>query len=1144
MLDAGASQGYYRFPTIHGDRVVFVSEDDLWEVPAQGGTARRLTANLGAISFPAFSPDGRWLAFTGREEGVPEVYAMPSEGGPVRRLTHLGGPCAVLGWSPDGLSVLFASDYGQPVARVTGICSVPLEGGLPEALPFGHAVAISFGPGGRCVLGRNNTDPARWKRYRGGTAGELIVDAEGNGEFRRLIELNGNLARPMWIGERIYFVSDHEGIGNLYSCLPDGGDLRRETHQREFYARFPSSDGRRIVYHAGADLFVYDPESRTDRKLEVQYRSPRTQRQRKFVDAARYLESVDLHPKGHSLAVVARGKSFTMGAWEGSVVQQNPAPTGPYRTRLTTWLPDGKRVVCVADRDGADVLELHEAKPGGEVEAFEGLDIGRVEALSPNPKRPEVALGNHRHELLVVNLETREVRAVARSAYQRIQGFDWSPDGRWLAYGFGTGLRTCEIRLWNSETGESVAATKPELQDTHPSFDPEGKYLYFLGARTFNPVYDGLHFDLGFPKGVKPCLIVLDKEGPDPFRPLPGSEEGDKPADPESKKEEEPKDKPTKIDLEGLADRVLAFPVPEGRYAAIRGMPGKALVLSFPAEGAADQELFSQAEPKGALHAFDFKEQELSEVASGLSGFGLSLDRKTMVLLAGNRVRVLPAGQKPDPQKGDAPGRKSGWVDLSRVRVCVDPNLEWPQMAREAWLLQREFFWTADMSRVDWDRVWERYRPLIDRVNTRGEFSDLVWEMQGELGTSHAYEFGGDYRPEPAYGMGFLGAEFEWDGEDAYLVRRILRGTPGVEPKYRSPLLAPGVGLSEGDRVVAVEGVRVAKERPPQAMLVNRAGMDVSLTVRDRQGAERDVVVRTLRSETPLRYREWVESNRRWVHERTDGRVGYVHIPNMGADGFAEFHRTSLTEWTKDGLIVDVRFNGGGHVSPLLLEKLNRKRIGYDVSRWGSPEPYPEGSVDGPMVAITNQFAGSDDDIFSHCFKLMKLGNADRQAHLGRGDRDLAAQPAGRRHDHVAAGVLVLVRGRRLGSGELRHGSRHRGGYPAAGRAGGARSSAGEGSGAGPGGAGAQPSAASGLRRPAEPEPAVGGRAGRRPSGSCVSASKPRRPQQAAGSVVSSDDRRAVRVRLPSVGRGTTYRSIASSITVGSIATTLCGRRA
>jgi tricorn protease len=329
---------------------------------------------------------------------------MPSEGGPVRRLTYLGGPCVVLGWSPDGRKVLFASDYGQPFARVTGICAVPLEGGLPEALPFGHAVAVSFGPDGRCVLGRNNSDPARWKRYRGGTAGELIVDAAGNGEFRKLIELKGNLARPMWIGERIYFISDHEGVGNLYSCLPNGEDLRRETHHREFYARFPSTDGKRIVYHAGADLFIYDPESRSDRKLEVHYRSPRTQRQRKFVDPARYLESVDLHPKGHSLAMVARGKSFAMGNWEGAAVQQNPEPNGPYRTRLTTWLPDGKRVVCVADHDGEDVLEVHEAKAGGSVEVLAGLDVGRVEALLPNPKLPEVALSNHRHELLVVNL--------------------------------------------------------------------------------------------------------------------------------------------------------------------------------------------------------------------------------------------------------------------------------------------------------------------------------------------------------------------------------------------------------------------------------------------------------------------------------------------------------------------------------------------------------------------------------------------------------------------------------------------------------------------------------------------------------------------------------------------------------------------
>lgn len=980
MEGAPALQGYYRFPAVWGDRVVFVSEDDLWEVPAGGGLARRLTANLGAVSFPAFSPDGRWIAFTGREEGVPEVYVMDAAGGPARRLTHLGGPCTVLGWTADGAKVLFASDFGQPVARVTGICAIRLEGGLPEVLPLGHAVSVAFGPGGACAIGRNNTDPARWKRYRGGTAGEILVDPDGSGQFRKLIDLKGNLARPMWIGDRVYFVSDHEGVGNLYSCLPDGSDLRRETNQREFYARFPSTDGRRIVYHAGADLYLYDPATGEDRRIEVEYRSPRAQRQRKFVDPSRYLESVSLHPKGHSLAVVARGKSFTMGNWDGPAVQQNPDPSGPYRTRLTVWLPDGQRVLCVADHDGEDVLEIHEAKANGSVVALEGVAVGRVEALLPNPKTDEVALSNHRHELWVVDLKSRESRLVDRSPFSRIQGFDWSPDGKWLAYGFGTGLRTCEIRLWSAEAGQSQAVTRPELQDMMPSFDPEGKFLYFIGARTFNPVYDGLHFDLGFPKGTKPYLIVLDREAGDPFRPTPAPAEEDKPKEGapagEAKKEEAQAEKPVKIDLDGIADRVLAFPAPEGRYAAVRGVPGKALVLSFPVEGAANQDLFGSGEPKGTLHAYDFKEQEFAELAGGLSGFGVSQDGKTMVLVCGSRVRVLPVGQKPDAQgkAPDAPGRKSGWVDLARAKVSVDPSLEWLQMAREAWLLQREFFWTPDMSQVDWDRVWERYRPLLDRVGTRGEFSDLVWEMQGELGTSHAYEFGGDYRPEPAYGMGYLGAEFEWDGEGAYVLRRILRGTPGVEPKYSSPLLAPGVNVSEGDRVVAVEGVRVSSERPPQAMLVNRAGTDVTLTVRSADGTERDVVVRTLRSETPLRYRDWVESNRRRVQEKTGGRVGYVHIPNMGADGFAEFHRTFLTEWTKDGLIVDVRFNGGGHVSPLLLEKLNRKRIGYDVSRWGSPEPYPEGSVDGPMVAITNQFAGSDGDIFSHCFKLMKLG--------------------------------------------------------------------------------------------------------------------------------------------------------------------------
>jgi tricorn protease len=982
--------GYYRFPAIHYDTLVFTSEDDLWTVPAAGGTARRLTASPGVLASPFFSPDGARLAFTGREEGHAEVYVMPAEGGPVRRVTYLGANSSVIGWTPDGRQILFTSNAAQPFG-VGVVYAVPPEGGLPRPWPVGPAVSISLTTGSRTVLGRNNNDPARWKRYRGGTAGELWVDAEGNGEFRRLLSLNGNVARPMWIGERIFFLSDHEGIGNLYSCLPSGEDLRRHSQRTDYFVRFPSTDGARIVYHAGGDLYVYDPRTDRDARVEVTYFSPRAQRQRKFVDAARYLESYAPHPQGHSLALTARGQSFTLGNWEGAVTPQGgdtPAPPRPVRYRLTRWLNDGRRVVTITDAEGEETLEVHALHDPSEPMRLDGLDIGRPSALRVSPTQDHVLLSNHRNEILFVDLAARTLQVIDRSPYAHIRGMSWSPDGRWAAYGFVNTQYTTAIKLWDRTTGETHTVTQPILHDVEPVFDPSGQYLYFLGARDLNPVYDQLHFDLGFPRGMRPFLVTLRADQRSPFSPLPHPlREEPKPdvappslaatsADvaPPSLAATPPP--PVLIDLEGIQNRVVAFPVPEGIYLQIAGLKGKALFTSYPVEGALGQD-WRPGEPraKATLEIFDFETLKHEPLIPNITDFQLSQDGKTLCYRAGNRLRAIKAWEKPDEKlANEPPGRRGGWIDLARVKVSVEPGVEWRQMAHEAWRLQREYFWTPDMSHVDWDAVWERYAPLIERVATRGEFSDLMWEMQGELGTSHAYEMGGDYRPEPTYPQGFLGADFELDAQaDAYRIARIVQGAPG-EPEANSPLNAPGVNVRAGDLLRAVNGRRLTSTTLPQELLVHHAETEVTLTVAGSDGGTRDVTIKALKSEMPARYREWVETNRRRVHQATGGRVGYVHIPDMGARGYAEFHRLYLAEVGHDALIVDVRYNGGGHVSQLLIEKLARKRVGYDVQRWGQPEPYPNYSVAGPMVALCNQWAGSDGDIFSHVFKLMRLG--------------------------------------------------------------------------------------------------------------------------------------------------------------------------
>lgn len=1033
-----SSNGYYRFPTLYQDRVVFVCEDDLWEVPATGGVARRLTANLGMVSHPVASPDGQWLAFIGREDGESEVYVMPLVGGPAKRLTFLGSSTTVLSWTPDGQRIVFASSAGQPFRQLTPLYSIspqidqasagppegsPTEGKLPEPLPFGPATAIAYGPAGQVVIGRRAVDSARWKRYRGGTAGDLWIDAKGSGTFKLLSkELTGNATSPMWLDKRIYFLSDHEGIANIYSCTPTGRGLRRHTHHEDFYVRNPASDGQRIVYRAGADLYLLDPVDTSDtaaQKIEVEWHSPRVQRNRRFVNPANFIDHFALHPKGHSVTLTTRGKSFAMSNWEGAVIQLGEAH--PARYRLTEWLNDGQRLITVSDASGEETLEIHSnainSPNNRQVERLEGFDIGRPLFLAVSPTADAVVFGNHRYELLHLDLKTKTLKQLDRSRHHRILKAAWSPDGRWVAYNFSTSLSTSAIKLCHLPTGETHFVTAPHRSDDYgPSFDPAGKYLYFISRRDFSPVRDSHYFELSFPHGGRPYLVTLQKETPNPFIPLPNgaiaAENGKEPERVEEKvggkkgkkgkrkkgkgaaQSEPAAQKPAlEIDLAGIQQRVVAFPVSEGRYYQIEGInKNKVLFTSLPVPPQLGGPDDNSEQASGIMELYDFTERRKDFLLAGAARFDLSRDRNVLAYFSSKRLRVLKAGEKPD-NSASGHNRKSGWIDLNRARVAVNPPDEWRQMFREAWRLQRDHFWSEDMSSVDWQLIYERYYPLVERVATRAEFSDLLWDMQGELGTSHAYELGGDYRPEPRYAQGFLGADFAYDAQTGgYRLTHIVAGDSWLEG-VDSPLNRLGVNAQPGDVLLEIDGRRLSPSLSPGEALVNRANSEVQLTVlfQDRVKKQitkktkkkkkatkpqpiQTVLVKTLRDERRARYREWVEANRQRVHAETDGRVGYVHVPDMGTFGYAEFHRYYLAESEYEGLIVDVRFNGGGSVSQLLLEKLARRRIGYDKPRYGDPIPYPFHSVLGPIVALTNEYAGSDGDIFSHAFKILQLG--------------------------------------------------------------------------------------------------------------------------------------------------------------------------
>ncbi len=671
-----SDQGYLRQPTLRDDAIVFVCDDDLWRVDAFGGVARRLTAGLGEPSTPALSPDGRWIAYVGRDEQHPEVQLMPADGGPSRRMTWLGPDVMVRGWTPDG-GILFVSTHGQPFFRNYRAFTLGIGDALAEMLPWGQVNHFAFGPNGAAVIGRNTADPARWKRYRGGTAGHLWVDVSGGGAFRRMTELAGNITSPMWIGERIWFLSDSEGIGNLYSCLPDGADVRRHTDHEDHYARHAQTDGQRIVYQCGAQIWMYDPQVGSARCVDVRVPSHRTQAARRFAPAAEHLQGLSVHPAGHSLAVDARGRLYTFALWEGAVLQHGAADG--VRHRLGQWLADGESLAVVSDASGEERVEVI---AGGRSRTLP-WDVGRVLAMRAAPRGSKVALTNHRNEVLIGDVESGVLSVVDRSDSARTEELAWSPDGAWLAYPYWTSLRHCAIKLHEVATQRTEFVTQPEFRDYSPAWDPEGRYLYFLSVRTFDPVYDNVQFELSFPRASRPYLIALRADGRPPFDPAP---RGLKPEekDPHAKHDAAGPTAGPAVELQGIVQRVAAFPVQEGRYGQIAGIAGKVLWTSLPLPGAHGRG--GHKESPGRIEVFDFETLAAETLVAKADQFVLSPDGRTLVVRDGKRLRAIDAGRKPDAKDGAGRRRRRAVAQerLDRPRAHSPLGGPAPGMAPDA----------------------------------------------------------------------------------------------------------------------------------------------------------------------------------------------------------------------------------------------------------------------------------------------------------------------------------------------------------------------------------------------------------------------------------------------------------------------------
>jgi tricorn protease len=987
---------YLRLPHLHDDRLCFVAEDDLWLAPLDGpGRAWRLTVDRTKLGHPRFSPDGRNLAYTSWRSLVPEVHLVPVDGGPGRQLTHWGSTdTRVCGWTPEG-DILAVASHGEPFSHFTWAYKLTPDGDPGRKLPWGPVTDLQVADlaGERKTLLLTGTpphEPAAWKRYRGGATGRLWLHGR-----RLLAGLEGHLNSAMFVAGRIAFLSDHEGVANLYSCAYDGSGLRRHTDHDAFYARNASSDGTRVVYQCAGELWIVDdlaPDS-VPRRLDVRLGGARTGRRPYQVPAAQHVDGVSVDETGRASAVVVRGSLYWLTHRDGPA--RTITDTPGVRVRLPEMLGASGQVAYVTAAEGEDAVEIAQlprASGGRAPRRLASGELGRVLELVADPQGERLAVASHDGRLLLIDAtrdpedsadsrdpgDSRdpedpggEVTELVRSVNGPVRDLAFSPDGAWLAWshpGIGRSLR--QIRLARIKDRFVVDVTGGRFEDENPVFTRDGRYLAFLSWRGFDPVYDVHTGDLSFPLGCRPYLVPLSSATPSPFalspegRPAAGGldQAGDEPGE----------GAPVTVEAEGLESRVTPFPVAASKYSALHPVAGGGLVwLRWPISGALGETFVNPDDTSGrpTLEHFTVVKAKKSELAGHLDWFAVSGDGSRLVVVDEGDLRAVPATEPGDSDS-------SVWIDTRRILHMADPAAEWRQAYAEAGRLIRAHFWDPGMCGIDWDAVLEQYRPLVEQVASPDDFADLLREVLGELGTSHAYVASARRNEGPPHyqrRQGLLGANLVCrDGN--WTVKRILPGESS-DSKARSPLA--GTGIREGAVLTHVDGRPVDPVAGPYPLLAGAGGTTVELTFTPaggEAGRARRVAVVPLTDERPLRYQDWVAKRREVVRELSGGRCGYLHIPDMGGSGWAQFNRDLRMEVSRPALIVDVRGNAGGHISELVIEKLTRSILGWDLTRDAQPVSYTSNAPRGPVVALADEATSSDGDMITAAFKLLRLG--------------------------------------------------------------------------------------------------------------------------------------------------------------------------
>ncbi len=984
-----------RYPDIQSDSVAFVYAGDLWKAPDQGGRAVRLTADPGLELFPKFSPDGRWIAFTGQYDGDEQVYVMPSDGGEPRQLTFYParGPLAprwgyehqVYGWIPDSSAIVFRSSRSYWGAKDGRLYTVAIDGGLatPLEMPVSGAGVVS--PDGDLVAySPLFRDFRTWKRYQGGWAQDLYIFDRSARTALPITKHVRTDRDPMWIGSDVVFASDRDGTLNLYRYDTRSKNTRQLTREKKWDVRWPSSDSTgRIVYELNGELSVYDFNLGRSRAIKIEVPSDGGSRRPRRVSAAGNVESHSLSPKGRRAVFSARGDIFTVPAEKGPT--RNLTRSSDAHDRLPSWSPDGRMIAFVSDKSGEE--QVYAVKQdGGELEQLSEGVRGRLYDLRWSPDSKRIVFSDKEGKVYVLEVDSKQVKEIADEPRGRITDYAWSPRGGYLAFTVSVSARANSIFIWDA-AGDKLHQVGGEMFDEHtPAWGANGDYLYYLSDREFSPLISSTEWNFATNRQTGVFALALRKDVPHPFPPESdeaevangdvsedadgkGSDEGsgDKETDSSGDKDDgngDSKKGPIRIDFDGLAERVARVPVDADNYpySGLAAIDGSLLVVRG--------EPFYYGRDSGVeseIKIFDLKKRDFKTVTQGRR-FALSDDGKKILVRQKGSYKLYDA-------KADAKSPKT--LSTSGLQVDLVPEEEWETIFDEVWRRYRDFFYVENMHGYDWEAIGNQYRPWLAHVRHRSDLNYLIGEMIAELNVGHAYISGGDYRMPDRPKVALMGADLELDSASGrYRIARILRGH-NEESGYRAPLTEIGVDARVGDYLLAIDGEEVSAGDNPYVFLRHKASRPVKLLLNDRPEREgaREVVYRPITDESGLRYLNWVEGNLKAVDEASDGRVGYIHVPDMSSSGISEFVKWYFPQLRKEGLVVDVRGNGGGNVSQMLIERLSRKLLGTRYSRTNSEfRTYPNEVFLGHLVCLVSENSASDGDIFAARFKQAGLG--------------------------------------------------------------------------------------------------------------------------------------------------------------------------